>query len=221
MRSIGAYVVLGVALWITVHESGIHATIAGVALGLLAPTRPFQRADLVDADELLDLSDAESARRTAHVARSSVSVVEWLEHVLHPWTSFVIVPVFAIANAGITVSPDALGDAIRSAISHGIVAGLVIGKLVGVTAFTWLAVRLGIGELPSGASWRSMIGIAALAGIGFTVSIFVTGLAFDDEVALQDEAKLAILAASTTAAVLGALVLRRRTAPVTPAKLAP
>ena len=120
-------------------------------------------------------------------------------------------PLFALANAGIPISADSLSDAASSTITYGVIAGLVVGKLVGVTAATWLAVRLRIGDLPSAASWRSIVGIGALAGIGFTVSIFVTGLAFDD-VALQDEAKLGILTASLLAAMLGAAVLtvRRR-----------
>ncbi len=209
VRSMAVYVVLGAALWLAVHESGVHATLAGVVLGLLAPTRPFQRAELVDVDELLDLSTVEHARESAAIARSSVSVVEWLEHVLHPWTSFAIVPLFALANAGVEVSADAIGDAVSSPIAHGIVVGLVIGKLGGVAGATWLAVRLGIGELPAGATWRGIIGVAALAGIGFTVSLFVTGLAFVDP-RHQDEAKIAILAASTTAALVGMTILRWR-----------
>ena len=184
--AVAVYVVLGAGLWLALHESGVHATLAGVALGLLTPTRRRRRGE-------------------------SESVVEWLEHGLHPWTSFVIVPLFALANAGIPISADSLSDAASSTITYGVIAGLVVGKLVGVTAATWLAVRLRIGDLPSAASWRSIVGIGALAGIGFTVSIFVTGLAFDD-VALQDEAKLGILTASLLAAMLGAAVLtvRRR-----------
>ena len=184
--ALAVYLVLGAGLWFALHESGVHATLAGVALGLLTPTRP---------------------RRGG----GSESVVEWLEHGLHPWTSFVIVPLFALANAGIAISVDTISDAASSTITYGIIAGLVVGKLVGVTAATWLAVRLRVGALPSEASWRAIVGIGALAGIGFTVSIFVSGLAFED-VALQDEAKLGILIASLTAALLGAAVLsvRRR-----------
>jgi Na+:H+ antiporter, NhaA family len=137
-----------------------------------------------------------------------VSVVEWLEYRLHPWSSFVILPLFALANAGVPISADALGDAWSSSITHGVVVGLVVGKLVGVTAFTWLAVRVGIGALPPGVTWRQFVGVGAVAGIGFTVSLFVTGLAFTD-VALQDEAKIGILAASIIAGLLGALILRR------------
>jgi Na+:H+ antiporter, NhaA family len=182
VRAIAVYAVLAVALWVAVFESGIHATIAGVALGLLTPT---------------------SARRPDDP--EGPSTIEWLEHILHPWSSFVIVPLFALANAGVVITTQALADAWSSPISRGVVGGLVIGKLIGVSAFTWLAVRLGIGELPGETTWRGVIGLGALAGIGFTVSMFVTGLAFDDP-ALQDLAKIAILAASTIAAVLGSAI---------------
>ena len=200
------YVALGLALWLALHESGIHATLTGVILGLLAPTRPFRQRDLIDADELTDLSSVEAAHHTMVVARQSVSVVEWLEHLLHPWTSFVIVPLFALANAGVPITGGALSDALSSPLTYGIVIGLVVGKPVGITVFTWAAVRLGIGELPTAVTWRGIVGIGAVAGIGFTVSLFVTGLAFDD-VALQDEAKIGILVASTIAAVAGSVIL--------------
>ena len=208
VQQVLVYVVLGAALWLCLHESGIHATLTGVILGLMAPTRPVRHRDLIDADEL-DVSTVEQARATVVTARRSVSVVEWLEHLLHPWTSFVIVPLFALANAGVPVTADALSAAASSPITYGVVVGLVVGKLIGVTTFTWLATRLGIGDLPPGATWSGVVGIGALAGIGFTVSLFVTALAFDDAVR-QDEAKIGILAASLIAAVLGSLLLSRR-----------
>ncbi len=199
---------VGVALWLALHESGVHATIAGVILALLAPTQAKIQRELVDEDALTDLSSARAARETANIARESVSVVEWLEHVLHPWSSFVIVPLFALANAGIAISRDAVSDAVTSRIALGVLLGLVVGKLVGISAFTWIAVRLRIGELPQGATWRGIVGVAGVAGIGFTVSIFITDLAFDDP-ALQYEAKIAILAAAVAAGAIGAWVLSR------------
>jgi NhaA family Na+:H+ antiporter len=211
VRHFGVYVVLGAALWLAVEESGVHATLVGVILGLMAPTRPIRQRQLIDAEALTDLSSAGAAHETAVLARESVSVVEWLEHLLHPWTSFVILPLFALANAGIPLSSEALSDAASSPVTLGVVLGLVVGKLVGVTAFTWLAARVGLGVLPAGASWRSIIGVAALAGIGFTVSIFITGLAFTD-VARQNEAKVGILVASALAAGIGSLVLARHAA---------
>ena len=202
---LAVYVVLGVGLWLALHESGLHATLAGVILGLMAPTRPIrQRVGRRSS------TDVGGGRDDGH-RRESVSVVEWLEHMLHPWTSFVIVPLFALANAGLPISADALSDAATSPITYGVVAGLVVGKLVGITTFTWLATRLRHRCPPRGrdVAWHRRH--RGLAGIGFTVSIFVTGLAFDD-VALQDEAKIGILAASLVAAMLGAAVLtvRRR-----------
>jgi NhaA family Na+:H+ antiporter len=126
---------------------------------------------------------------------------------LHPWVTYGVVPVFALANAGIELSGDALEGGER--IAAGVVAGLVIGKIVGVGGCTWLAVRLGLGPMPHGASWRHVVGVAALAGIGFTVSLFVAGLAFPDERRLQ-AAKIGILVASVLAAAVGALLLGLR-----------
>ena len=210
VQQIPVYVVFGVGLWIAMHQSGLHATLVGVILGLMAPTKPIRQRRFVDADALLDLSSAEDARETAALARESVSVVEWLEHLLHPWTSFVILPLFALANAGIPLSSASLHNAVGSRVTWGVILGLVVGKTVGVTAFSWLAARLGIGTLPNGATWPQVIGLAALAGVGFTVSIFVAGLAFTSPV-LQNEAKIGILAASLIAAVTGSLILLRVT----------
>ena len=140
-----------------------------------------------------------------------MSVVEWLEHLLHPWTSFVIVPLFALANAGVPLSSDALSDAASSPITLGVVLGLVVGKPVGIAAFTWLAVRLRHRRRsPRARRGMGCVGVAALAGIGFTVSLFVTGLAFDEALGLQNEAKIGILAASIVAAGCGSLMLLRR-----------
>jgi NhaA family Na+:H+ antiporter len=201
------YVVAGVALWLALHESGLNATLAGVVLGLMTPTRPARQPELIDAAELADVSSLAAARQTAAMAREAVSEVEWLEHSLHPWTGFVVVPLFALANAGLVISGETLRDAATSPVAAGVVTGLVVGKPLGITAFAWLAVRLRLAPLPSGTTWGALVSVSALAGIGFTVSILVAGLAFDDA-ALVDEAKLAILAASFLAALTGsALVL--------------
>jgi len=210
VRSVPLLVVVGCALWLALHEAGVHATIAGVILGLMAPTTPARRRHLIDEEALLDLSTVQAAAQTATLARESVSIVEWLEHLLHPWTSFVIVPLFALANAGIPLSSDALSDAASSRITLGVVLGLVVGKTIGVAGFSWIAVRMRIGTLPEGTTWHGLLGVAVLAGIGFTVSIFVAGLAFEEELGLQNEAKIGILAASLIAAGLGSLALLRR-----------
>ncbi|HEV8297261.1 MAG TPA: Na+/H+ antiporter NhaA [Acidimicrobiales bacterium] len=202
IRWVPLHLVLGIAVWLGLHESGIHATLAGVVLGLMASTRPARRADLADVAELTNVSTAEDAARTVDIARESVSVVEWLEHVLHPWTSFAIVPLFALANAGVPLGAGALGDAFHSRITYGVVTGLVLGKVVGITTFAWLAARLRLGTLPARATWRDVLAIGMIGGIGFTVSIFVSGLAFDT-VARKDEAKVGILVASLLAAAAG------------------
>jgi Na+:H+ antiporter, NhaA family len=210
------YVVLGTAVWFATLESGIHATIAGVALGLLTPARPLLEEP--DADRIADeLSDdhavtAEEVRAISFRLRESVSVAERLQELLHPCTSFFVIPVFALANAGVRITSDSVGDAVGSSITAGVAAGLVAGKILGICGAIALAVRFGIGRLPDGVGARHVLGMSAIAGIGFTVSLFVAGLAFGDA-ALEAEAKLGILAASAVAAVLGAVVLR--TAPPT------
>ena len=206
VTSFAAYVLLGVVMWWALHEAGVHATIAGVAMGLLAPTKPFVQSELIDIDELADVSTVKHAKASAHIARSSVSVVEWLEHLLHGWTSFVVVPIFAIANAGIPVSISALRGAAGAKVTWGVATGLLIGKPLGILCATWLVVRVGAGSLPEGTSWRSLIPAAIVAGVGFTVSLFVTELAFVGAVA--DQTKIGVLAASMFAGLLGLLLAR-------------
>jgi NhaA family Na+:H+ antiporter len=208
VRPIPIYVAVAAGLWLALYQSGLHATIAGVVLGLLAPTTSIRRQEYVSEEKLRDVSTPEAAHETVVLARESVSVVSWLEHLLHPWTSFVIVPLFALANAGVPLSSSALSAAASSPIAYGVLLGLVVGKVVGISAFSWLAVRLRVGLLPDGVRWSGIVGVGLIAGIGFTVSIFVTGLAFDD-VALQDEAKIAILFAAVIASVAGAFVVMR------------
>jgi Na+:H+ antiporter, NhaA family len=206
------YAALGVGIWWCTWESGVHATIAGVALGLLTPARPLM--DNVDADRIAaELSpdtdvDAAEVRDISFRLRESVPVAERLADVLHPWTSYVIVPLFALANAGVELSRHRLADAATSRITIGVVVGLVVGKLVGVAAAIGVGTRAGPGEVPEGVTGRHVVGMAALAGIGFTVSLFVAALAFEDDPARLDQAKLGVLAASVTAAALGAAILR-------------
>ena len=200
------YVLIGGFVWFSLHEAGIHPTIAGVAMGLLAPSTPRVHPDLIDADELTNLSDVDAAHTTSELARSSVSVVEWLQHVLHPWTSFAIVPIFALANSGISISVDGLSDASRSPITWGVLFGLLVGKPLGVVVATRFTVRAGLAEVPDGADQRQILGVGAAAGIGFTVALFITELAFTDPVD-QSNAKLAILVASVLAATGSSAIL--------------
>lgn len=133
---------------------------------------------------------------------------ERLEAALHPWTAYVVVPVFVLANAGVEISSDVLGDAAASRVTLGVALALVVGKFVGIAGAAWIAVRAGVADLPENVTWRHVRGMAALAGIGFTVSLFITGLAFDDA-ALQDQAKLGVLVGSALAAIIGTLILLR------------
>jgi Na+:H+ antiporter, NhaA family len=201
------YVAVGIVLWYATKGAGLHATLAGVVLGLMTPTKPALSADLVDQDALGDISNLAAAQETMQLARQSVSVVEWLEHRLHPWTSYVVVPLFALANAGIRVSRSELREAASSRVAIGIVVGLVVGKTVGITAASWMAVRLGLATLPAGLTFRSIVGVASIAGIGFTVSLFIVDLAFVDS-RFAAPAKLAVLAATVLAATLGGVLLR-------------
>ncbi|HKA05260.1 MAG TPA: Na+/H+ antiporter NhaA, partial [Acidimicrobiales bacterium] len=208
VRYLPVYVILGAALWFAVFEMGVHATIAGVVMGLLTPAVPFQTevetqnvVDVLDHTPGITLADVRAA---SFLLRESVSVAERTEDVLHPWVSYVVVPIFALANAGVTFSSDSLTSEPRLLL--GVVLGLVVGKTVGVGGMTWLGVRLGVGRLPQGTGPLHVLGIALIAGIGFTVALFITGLAFDD-VAVQDQAKVGILIASALAAALGAAVL--------------
>ena len=199
VTSFAAYVLLGVVVWWALHEAGVHATIAGVAMGLLAPAKPFVQSELIDIGELADVSTVEHAMESAHIARSSISVVEWLEHRLHRWTSFVVVPIFAVANAGIPVSISALRAAAGARVTWGVATGLLIGKPVGILFATWLVVRVGAGSLPEGTTWRSLVPAAIVAGVGFTVSLFVAELAFTG--AIADQTKLGVLVASIIAGI--------------------
>ena len=200
------YVLVGAGVWLATLESGIHATIAGVALGVMTPAvalRPEPAEGQVDPE-----TTADEVRAIVFDLRETVPVTDRLQAILHPFSSFLILPVFALANAGIEISRDGLSDAATSSVTIGVIAGLVVGKTAGVALFTWLATTLKVGPLPDGVSFRDVVGVGALAGIGFTVAIFISGLAFEGADLVQD-AKLGILAASFLAAVIGALILRR------------
>jgi NhaA family Na+:H+ antiporter len=191
VRALWVYVAAGAVAWLAVHESGVHATIAGVAMGLLTPI-----------DGTLGPRDAET------LARDSRPVLERLEHLLHPWASYAIVPIFALANAGVSLGGGALRDAASAPVSLGVAAGLVLGKPLGITLASLLAVRSGLATLPRGVSWPQIVGVSMVGGIGFTVSLFISDLAFT-ATPLADEAKIGILAGSALMGAAGFLVLRR------------
>lgn len=223
IRLTAVYVVLGIATWLAIYLSGVHATIAGVALGLVTPAFPFQRPGAVSerarrvadktADEHED-ADAHHWLGLASLSRDAVSPLARMEHALHPWTSFVIIPLFALANAGVQLGGGAIGDALTSRVTLGILLGLVMGKIIGITLFSWVAVRAGIARLPTEVGWGQVTAVAAVAGIGFTVSLFIASLAFSDASVLAS-AKVGILGASILAGGIGAMLLastRRRSA---------
>jgi NhaA family Na+:H+ antiporter len=233
------YVIIAAILWVAVFESGVHATIAGVVLGLLAPTVALRDGadserigEILSKDGPLGVGDVDEA---TFAIRETVPVNDRLEHFLHPWTSYVIIPVFALANAGIVLSTDSIERAASSPITIGILLGLVVGKTIGVGGAALISTKLGLTSLPRGVTGMHMVGISLAAGIGFTVSIFISGLAFGsgahgetaahgeeaavataEEVSesehsqeLQDDSKIGILAASMLAAGLAAIILAR------------
>jgi len=178
------YALLGIALWVAVWRSGVDPVVVGLLMGLLSVARPAARADLEEAtDRFRDFREQPTAE-LAQAARASVeqalSPNERLQHRFHPWSSYVIVPLFALANAGIPLGGGFLGDALRSPVTLGIVAGYVLGKPLGVLAATRLAQRIGRGALPLPIGWGALGGTGAAAGVGFTVALLIAGRAFGD-----------------------------------------
>ena len=195
---------LAVALWVAVYESGVDPLITGLAVGLAISAYPPARSDLERVTELArsfrEQPTPELARSAALGVTSAISANERLQYRLHPWTSFVIAPLFALANAGIHVNGDLIGDAVTSPITLGIVFGYVIGKPIGVTTGAWLATRPWlIGVRPS-ISWPSILGNGVVSGVGFTVSILIAGIAFEGRE--LEEAKIGVLSGAVLAAVL-------------------
>lgn len=206
--AVPVYVVLGVGVWFALLESGVHATLAGVAIGLLTPAVALLRPEVatgyaVEALRDNDL-DADELHKLRFLVGESVPVVERLQARLHPLSAYVVLPVFALANAGVAL--DGLGAALTSPVGLGVGVGLVLGKPLGIGLACFVAVRLGIARMPVDTSWRQLLGVGAIAGIGFTVSLFIAGLSFTDPV-LTDDAKIGILLASLLAAVVGVVVL--------------
>jgi NhaA family Na+:H+ antiporter len=227
VRWLPAYMLLGFGLWAAVHESGVHATVAGVLLALTIPARTridpdafvsrgrtilaeFERAGAHGSSILTNGPQQEALAELEDAVEGVGAPLQRLEHTLHPWVAFAVVPLFALANAGVTIEGD-LASTLGNRVTIGIVLGLVLGKQIGITLFAWLATRAGLTALPDGISWRQIYGTSWLAGIGFTMSLFVADLAFGTtgEVDLLIAAKLGILLASLIAGVAGWLVLTR------------
>lgn len=213
VRSIGIYSLLGILVWFGFHESGIHATIAGVILGLMTPAHPHLKrtvgaALLSRASDLLhgdaweqEQHRAKKVRKYRRATRETISPLEFLIYVLHPWVAFLIMPIFALANAGVAFE---LAD-IGSPVALAVILGLAVGKPVGIVLMCWLASISRLAPLPAGVTWRHIAGGGFLAGIGFTMALFITGLALEDE--LMRSAKVGVLAGSVVSAVIGMTLL--------------
>jgi len=230
VRKPGVYGILGVLLWIAVLESGVHATLAGVVLAFTIPASfRIQGRDFVSfARKAVDEFEAaggnendcmtnEHRQRWVHGLEQACEHVQTpllrLEHFLHPISSFFIVPVFALANAGVSIGTG-VGEALMTRVSLGIIVGLVLGKQIGIMGFTWLAVKLNLGSLGEGVSWKQVYAASWLAGIGFTMSIFIANLGFGAGENLY-AAKIGVLAGSLVAGVVGFTLLRAFTSPRT------
>jgi Na+:H+ antiporter, NhaA family len=223
VRSTLVYALLGFGLWLAFLQSGVHATVAGVLLALTIPCRTriepdeflahgralldeFQRASTSGSDVLADEAQQSAVQDLETACDDVLTPLQRLEHRLHPWVAFAIMPLFALANAGVSLSGD-LSGAVASSVALGVLAGLVFGKQVGITLFAWLAVRSGLAAVPAGVTWRHLYGASWLAGIGFTMSLFIASLAFGDS-PLLSTAKVGILVASLIAGVGGWTILR-------------
>ncbi|WP_206486545.1 Na+/H+ antiporter NhaA [Thalassotalea sp. G2M2-11] len=212
-RGFPLYILVGVLIWLAVDASGIHATITGVILGLMTPARRWVSDERLYSilDQVIahpagnesssDTKDRQTLQMAEIAARESLSPVERLEIMLHPWVGFVIMPLFAFANAGLPLSLSNLG----SSVTVAIFLGFVLGKPIGVMLFSWLAVRLHIAILPPELNWRLLAGGSFLAGIGFTMALFIANMAFGDS--LIESAKLGIFLASVFSAVAGLVLL--------------
>lgn len=220
------YSILGIGLWVAFLRSGVHATVAGVLLAMTIPSRArindkefvkhsrsilneFEKAD--EGDEYLNSTQRSAVQTLEELAEHAGTPLQRLEHNLHPWVAYAIMPIFALANAGVVFGGSFL-SAMTNPISLGVIFGLIIGKQIGITLFSWLVVKSKLADLPEGVSWWHIYGVSWLAGIGFTMSLFISALAFGDSPALET-AKSGILVASLIAGIVGFLLLRGTSQP--------
>ena len=183
------YVLLGILLWYCVYKSGVHPTLAGVILGLMTPNIVKKNSNMKDIDD------------------GQVSVIEWLEKKLHPWSSFLIIPLFAFANTGVVITNQSINNALNSPIAWGIFVGLVVGKPLGVLSTVLIGKKNGFSQLPQGAKSIDLLATGSAAGIGFTVAIFIANLAFSDPLT-QDLAVFAVIVASIVSALISFLLFK-------------
>jgi NhaA family Na+:H+ antiporter len=226
-----AYLIPACVVWVLFYYSGVHATISGVAMAMLIPTEPrynrsyfLHKADIIErgfknADNIANENEAEESRyyylrRMTQISNGAQGMSHRVEHMLMPYVNFVIMPIFALANAGVHITSAEYFNIFEhsaelGSIGMGIFFGLVVGKPLGISLFSFVAVKLGIADKPAGASWLMLLAVACLGGIGFTMSIFVDNLAFDKAThqTFIDMGKIAILMASTVAAIVGAVLI--------------
>ncbi len=183
------YVLLGILLWYCMYKSGVHPTLAGVILGLMTPNIVKKNSNMKDIDD------------------GQVSVIEWLEKKLHPWSSFLIIPLFAFANTGVVITNQSINNALNSPIAWGIFVGLVVGKPLGVLSTVLIGKKIGFSQLPQGAKSIDLLATGSAAGIGFTVAIFIANLAFSDPLT-QDLAVFAVIVASIVSALISFLLFK-------------
>jgi len=189
LNQVSLYIPVGALLWYCMYRAGVHPTLAGVVLGMMTPNIPRKGTDLIDSDD------------------DVVSVIEWLENKLHPFSSFLIVPLFAFANTGVQISQSSIAAAINSPIAWGIFFGLVVGKPLGIVVSSWSAKRVGLGEYPEGANSLKILATGSAAGIGFTVAIFIANLAFDER-AIQEVAIFAVIIASLVSGAISTVLFK-------------
>jgi Na+:H+ antiporter, NhaA family len=223
-RSPIVYTLVGVLVWLAFLKSGVHATVAGVLVAMTIPARTrIDTAEFLNRGRrILDYFDAageegrgvltNKAQQAAiqemeNACEAAQSPLQRIEHALHHWVAFCIIPLFALANAGVHLGGN-LGAAFGERVTLGIILGLVVGKPIGITFFAWLAVRLRLADLPGATTWRAIRGVSLLGGIGFTMSLFIAGLAFPGAPRLNEDAKIGIFAASLVAGIAGYVVLR-------------
>ncbi|MDH4099818.1 MAG: Na+/H+ antiporter NhaA [Nitrospirota bacterium] len=222
------YVFVGILMWLALLKSGIHATIAGVLLAMTIPaSTTIRHSEFVervqeqlrimtgqrDGNETCPLELEEEEKQNViqsleQTCFEAEAPLEHMEHTLHPWVVYLIVPLFAFANAGVAINFDSVGSLLGNPVFLGIVGGLVIGKPLGIFIFSWLAVKAGLTVLPNGVEWKHVAGVGCLGGIGFTMSLFIGTLAFPGN-ALLETCKLAIIAASALAGIAGLIILSR------------
>jgi Na+:H+ antiporter, NhaA family len=221
------YGLLGISLWLALLHSGVHATLAGIFLAFAIPARSYYtpqqferrlekltqafRSETVNPetpdDPLSNHRMATIAESLEEAANAVQAPLQRMEHALQPWVAFGVIPVFALANAGIDFGEIQLAETLAQPVTIGVILGLVLGKFIGIGATSWLAVRLGIGRLPTGVEWRHIFGAAWLGGVGFTMSLFINQLAFPEAPWLLEQARFGILAASAISAVMGLIWL--------------